>query len=89
MRKKALFPDAGGPRRGVVSRRGFFCGAIAAAGAPVAPREDARLIVSAPVLQNAAERSMGVAFAVSAAASGWVEMHTLMEIDIQRHKNVI
>jgi len=33
-----------------------------------------RLIASAPVLQNAAERSMGVAFAVSADASGWVEI---------------
>ena len=32
------------------------------------------LITSAPVLQNAAERSMGVAFAVSADASGWVEI---------------
>ena len=32
------------------------------------------LIASAPVLQNAAERSMGVAFAVSADASGWVEI---------------
>ena len=31
------------------------------------------LIASAPVLQNAAETSMGVSFAVSADASGWVE----------------
>lgn len=34
------------------------------------------LIVSAPVLQNAAETSIGVAFAVSADASGWVEYST-------------
>ena len=33
-----------------------------------------RLIVSAPVLQNAAETSIGVSFAVSALASGWVEI---------------
>ena len=31
------------------------------------------LVSSAPVLQNAAETSMGVAFAVSADASGWVD----------------
>ena len=73
----------------LLSRRGFFRSAIAAvgaprlataagkadaAGAPLPPREGSRLIVSAPVLQNAAERSMGVAFAVSADASGWVEI---------------
>ena len=34
------------------------------------------LIASAPVLQNAAETSMGVAFAVTADASGWVEYST-------------
>ena len=33
-----------------------------------------KLIVSAPVLQNAADTSMGVAFAVSADASGWVDV---------------
>lgn len=68
----------------VVSRREFLGGMVAATGAveiscpavadadeikPVSP-----LITSAPVLQNAAERSMGVAFAVSADASGWVEI---------------
>ena len=73
-----------------VSRRGFLGGAIAAAGmsggavasaaeatsAAISAREGARkpLIASAPVLQNAAERSMGVAFAVSADASGWVDV---------------
>ena len=40
----------------------------------IAHAQPKRLIVSAPVLQNAAERSMGVAFAVSADASGWVEI---------------
>ena len=34
------------------------------------------LIASAPVLQNAAETSVGVSFAVSADASGWVEYST-------------
>jgi len=34
---------------------------------------EVRLIASAPVLQNAAETSIGVAFAVTADASGWVE----------------
>ena len=33
-----------------------------------------KLIASAPVLQNAAETSMGVAFAVTADASGWVDV---------------
>ena len=72
----------------VISRRGFLGGVIAAAGGTGAAQVVAtnqteavdcaapsgRLIVSAPVLQNAAERSMGVAFAVSADASGWVEI---------------
>ena len=70
-----------------VSRRGFLGGAIAAAGmsggaaasaaeAAISAHEGASkpLIASAPVLQNAAERSMGVAFAVSADASGWVDV---------------
>lgn len=63
-----------------VSRRGFIGGVIAAAGmgnASLAAAESGRpspLIISAPVLQNAAERSMGVAFAVSADASGWVDV---------------
>ena len=34
------------------------------------------LLASAPVLQNAAETSIGVSFAVSADASGWVECST-------------
>ena len=38
---------------------------------PVKP--SGKLIVSAPVLQNAAATSIGVAFAVSSDASGWVE----------------
>ena len=42
--------------------------------AAVAQKRVLPLIASAPVLQNAAERSMGVAFAVSADASGWVEI---------------
>lgn len=57
--------------------------ARAGEGAPAAaadvPQEPAtalpgRLIASAPVLQNAAETSIGVSFAVSALASGWVEI---------------
>ena len=62
------FAAAGAPRLATAA------GKADAAGAPLLPREGARLIVSAPVLQNAAERSMGVAFAVSADASGWVEI---------------
>ena len=68
-----------------VSRRGFLGGVIAAAGdamgasCPAVADADGTkpvppLIASAPVLQNAAERSMGVAFAVSADASGWVDI---------------
>ena len=45
----------------------------AAAGGGVAAK---RLIASAPVLMNPAETSVGVAFAVSADASGWVEYST-------------
>lgn len=41
-----------------------------------APAVSAKLIASAPVLQNAAETSMGVSFAVSADASGWVDCST-------------
>ncbi|MBO4427015.1 MAG: metallophosphoesterase [Bacteroidales bacterium] len=37
-----------------------------------APQTDGKLIVSAPMLQNYAEKSMGVAFAVSALANGYV-----------------
>ena len=49
----------------------------AEAKAPEKPAEESKpgkLIVSAPVLQNAAETSMGVSFAVSADASGWVDV---------------
>ena len=67
-----------------INRRGFI-GAFAAAAttavaadaqpgaeakAPVGESKPGKLIVSAPVLQNAAETSMGVSFAVSADASG-------------------
>lgn len=41
-----------------------------------APAEKTKLIASAPMLQNAAETSMGVAFAVTADASGWVDCST-------------
>ena len=40
------------------------------------PSEEMPLIASSPVLQNAAETSIGVSFAVSADASGWVEYST-------------
>jgi len=39
-----------------------------------------KLIASAPVLQNAAETSMGVSFAVNADASGWVEYSTSSDL---------
>ena len=51
-------------------------GSLGKVGAPVkaiAAAPARTLIASAPVLQNAAETSMGVSFAVSANASGWVE----------------
>ena len=73
-----------------LSRREFLSGAALAVVVPrLAAAEDVAkpatlvsaavddrspLIASAPVLQNAAERTMGVAFAVSALASGWVEI---------------
>ncbi len=41
---------------------------------PAKKAKSGKLIVSAPVLQNAAETSMGVSFAVSADASGWVDV---------------
>ena len=67
------------------TRRGFIAGASALAAAtasaqaekaPAATEEKkelGRLIVSPPVLQNAAETSMGVGFAVSDMANGYVE----------------
>ena len=39
------------------------------------------LIASAPVLQNAAETSVGVSFAVSADASGWVDYSTAPDLE--------
>ncbi|MBO4286671.1 MAG: metallophosphoesterase [Kiritimatiellae bacterium] len=71
-----------------MNRRTFLFSALAATAAPDAVRAAAakapsgkaaarkkpgRLIVSAPMLQNVAETSIGVAFAVSADASGWVD----------------
>ena len=77
---------------GNLNRRDFIRGtavtvAVTTAGcASVGPGADASesgsggclapLIASAPILQNAAETSIGVAFAVSADASGWVEYST-------------
>jgi hypothetical protein len=69
-----------------ISRRGFLAAsgslaALASAGAEVksaAVKEvkKGKLIVSPPMLQNAAETSMGVAFAVSDMANGYVEYST-------------
>ena len=68
-----------------ISRRGFLaasgaCAALAAAGAEekkdaakASETEKGRLIISAPMLQNAAETSVGVAFAVSDMANGFVD----------------
>ena len=68
-----------------MNRREFLKGsALAVAAATTGPQNRATaeplnrttsepLISSAPVLQNAAETSIGVSFAVSADASGWVE----------------
>ena len=61
-----------------VAVAGTGCATVEGVSAP--RREDASgtvpLIASAPVLQNAAETSIGVSFAVSADASGWVEYST-------------
>jgi len=69
-----------------MNRREFLAagGALAAAsvasaaetapGAAEAPAAVGKLIVSPPVLQNAAETSMGVGFAVSAMANGYVKV---------------
>ena len=70
-----------------ISRRGFLAasGAVAALAAGGADTKAAvkadepkkgKLIVSPPVLQNAAENSMCVAFAVSDMANGYVEYST-------------
>ena len=72
-----------------VNRRQFIKGSalvVAAAGAGCvtsegpspspSPSSFTSLIASAPVLQNAAETSIGVSFAVNADASGWVEYST-------------
>ena len=72
---------------GSISRRGFLAasGAVAAMAATGADNKAApagsaakrgKLIVSPPVLQNAAENSMCVAFAVSDMANGYVEYST-------------
>ena len=62
-----------------ISRRGFLTasgslavGALMADGKPTSAAS--KLIVSAPMLQNPAATSMGVAFAVSAMANGFVEI---------------
>ena len=71
-----------------MNRREFLKGsALAVAAATTGPQNRATaeplnrttsepLISSAPVLQNAAETSIGVSFAVSADAAGWVEYST-------------
>ena len=70
---------------GTISRRGFLAAsgavaALAAGGAEAknaaAGKKEGKLIVSPPVLQNAAENSMCVVFAVSDMANGYVEYST-------------
>ena len=63
------------------TRRNFFLGGAAILAAAPAPAADRRpraaagkIIASAPVLMNPAERTMDVAFAVNGDASGWVEV---------------
>lgn len=75
-----------------MNRREFLKGsALAVAAATTGPQNRATaeplnrttsepLISSAPVLQNAAETSIGVSFAVSADASGWVEYSTSLDL---------
>lgn len=69
-----------------ISRRGFLAAsgavaAVAATGAEskkdaAAKEKKGKLIISRPMLQNAAENSVGVAFAVSDMANGYVEYST-------------
>lgn len=88
MKTDGKFENVGNAGANVcIGRREFIAGTLAAAFAgrtvnagetkrldgECNPVPTGRLIVSAPVLQNAAETSMGVSFAVSADASGWVE----------------
>ena len=71
---------------GQIDRRTFLRGTALAAATTVAggvavrgfaaEKPSVPLIASAPILQNAAETSIGVAFAVSADASGWVDYST-------------
>ena len=81
----------------VIGRRQFLAGGIAAvaavATAPASaatgktgrskrrPVASGAVIASAPVLQNAAETTIGVSFAVSSDASGWVEYSTSKSMD--------
>ena len=76
--------DAMMDRRSFLSRLGTGVFAAAFGGASGFPKRvnaespgtasPGRLLASAPVLQNAAETSIGVSFAVNALASGWVEI---------------
>lgn len=59
---------------GAVAEHAAECGDGDKNAPPSVAPPPAKLISSAPVLQNAAETSMGVAFAVSADASGWVDV---------------
>ncbi len=77
-----------------MNRRNFIAGSAAlavTAGCNTAQAEktvavstaiaaNGKLIASAPVLQNAAETSMGVSFAVTADASGWVDYSTAPDL---------
>lgn len=62
---------------GVAATAAFTAkGAAADAAEKKAAGEAEKLIVSAPMLQNHSENSVGVAFAVSAMANGFVEYST-------------
>ena len=81
----------------VIGRRQFLAGGIAAVAAVAAapasaatgnaggskrrPVASGAVIASAPVLQNAAETTIGVSFAVSSDASGWVEYSASKSMD--------
>lgn len=82
----------------MVDRRGFILGSAMVGAFVVAPgvkasgdrtvpeeKKAEKLIVSAPVLMNAAETSVAVIFAVSDTASGWVEYATTPDFsDVRR-----
>lgn len=72
--KRREFIMAGGALAASAAGRRVVAAEVAGAVEEETPRPPQKLIVSPPVLQNAAETSMGVGFAVSAMANGYVKI---------------